>query len=49
MGGGAAATQLDEFAKRTGLDPRKDVRELLVASDGKSAVAWRAGSSRRPD
>jgi len=35
--------QLDEFAKRTGLDPRKDVRELLVASDGKSAVAMARG------
>ncbi len=34
---------LDEFARRTGLDPRKDLRELLVASDGKSAVAMARG------
>jgi hypothetical protein len=35
--------QLDEFAKRTGLDPRRDIWELLVASDGKSAVAMARG------
>lgn len=35
--------RLDEFASRTGLDPRKDIWELLIASDGKSAVAMARG------
>lgn len=29
--------RLDDFAKQTGLDPRKDVWELLFASDGKQS------------
>ncbi len=35
--------QLDDFVKRTGLDPRKDIWELLIASDGKTAVAMARG------
>jgi hypothetical protein len=35
--------QLDDFVKRTGLDPRKDIWELLVASDGKSMLAMARG------
>src|SRR5712692_1565032 len=29
---------LDDFALETGFDPRKDVRELLVASNGKDII-----------
>ena len=35
--------QLDDFVKQTGLDPRKDIWELLVASDGKSMLAMARG------
>lgn len=35
--------QLEEFVKKTGLDPRKDIWELLVASDGKNTVAMARG------
>ena len=31
-------TQVDEFVKRTGLDPRKDLGEFLVSSNGKETV-----------
>jgi hypothetical protein len=30
--------QLDDFQKQTGLDPRKDLSELLLASNGKTAL-----------
>ncbi|HUA86237.1 MAG TPA: hypothetical protein VMB85_20415 [Bryobacteraceae bacterium] len=30
--------QIDEFAKRTGVDPRKDLSELLYASNGRGGV-----------
>src|SRR5438045_3824023 len=30
--------QLDEFARRTGFDPRRDVRELLIGSNGKDTI-----------
>ena len=35
--------QLDQFAVETGFDPRKDVRELLVASNGKESVVLARG------
>jgi hypothetical protein len=35
--------RLDDFVKQTGLDPRKDIWELLVASDGKSMLAMARG------
>lgn len=35
--------QLDNFVKRTGLDPRQDIWELLLASDGKSMVTMARG------
>ncbi|MEK7408630.1 MAG: hypothetical protein AAB225_26485, partial [Acidobacteriota bacterium] len=31
-------TFLDDFARETGLDPRRDVTELLLASDGKQTL-----------
>ncbi len=34
---------LDKFAKETGLDPRKDVSELLIASDGKRPLVLARG------
>ena len=34
---------LDKFASETGLDPRKDIAELLFASDGKSGVVLAKG------
>jgi len=40
---GKPLLMLDEFAKETGLDLRKDVRELLVASNGKDTVALARG------
>jgi len=36
--------QLDDFAQETGLDPRRDVRELLVASDGKDTLVTARGT-----
>ncbi|MDQ6665435.1 MAG: hypothetical protein M3Z23_13710 [Acidobacteriota bacterium] len=36
--------QLDQFASETGFDPRRDVRDLLVASDGKDTVALARGT-----
>lgn len=36
--------QLDQFAEETGFDPRKDVRELLVASNGKDTVVMARGT-----
>jgi hypothetical protein len=36
--------QLDEFARQTGFDPRRDVRELLVASNGKDNLVAARGT-----
>lgn len=36
--------QLDEFARRTGFDPRRDVRELLVGSNGKDSIVAARGT-----
>ncbi|HUA19334.1 MAG TPA: hypothetical protein VMB25_11365 [Bryobacteraceae bacterium] len=35
--------QLEQFTRRTGLDPRKDLSEFLVSSDGKNAVVMARG------
>jgi hypothetical protein len=37
------AAQLDNFTRQTGLDPRKDIWELLATSDGKSSVVMARG------
>jgi len=37
-------TRLDNFARETGFDPRRDVRELLVASDGKDTIVAARGA-----
>lgn len=39
-------SDLDDFAKRTNFDPRKDVREMLIASDGSESVVLARGSFR---
>jgi hypothetical protein len=36
--------RLDEFARQTGFDPRRDVRELLVASNGKDSIVAARGT-----
>jgi hypothetical protein len=36
--------QLDEFARRTGFDPRRDVRELLIGSNGKDSIVAARGT-----
>jgi hypothetical protein len=36
--------QLDEFARETGFDPRRDVRDLLLASSGNAAVLLARGN-----
>lgn len=36
--------RLDEFARQTGFDPRRDVRELLVASIGKDSLVAARGT-----
>jgi hypothetical protein len=41
--------QLDEFEKQTGLDPRKDLSEFLVCSDGKKALLLVRGKFRVTD
>jgi hypothetical protein len=35
--------QLDEFTRRTGLDPRKDLSQILTCSNGKSALLMARG------
>ncbi|MEO7142105.1 MAG: hypothetical protein ABI165_01235 [Bryobacteraceae bacterium] len=40
---GSPLPQLDEFARRTGLDPRKDVAVLLFCSNGKQSVLMARG------
>ena len=37
-------SELDDFAKKTGFDPRKDVQELLAASDGSDTVVLARGA-----
>lgn len=39
-----ALAQLDEWARETGFDPRRDVRELLIASSGKDALVAARGT-----
>jgi hypothetical protein len=41
--------QLDRFTQQTGLDPRKDLSEILLSSNGKSAVLLVRGKFRIPD
>ena len=41
--------QLDEFEKQTGLDPRKDLSEFLVCSNGKAALLLARGKFRVAD
>jgi hypothetical protein len=36
--------QLDDFARESGFDPRRDVRDLLLASNGKQTVLLARGS-----
>lgn len=36
--------QLDDFARQAGFDPRRDVRELLIASDGKDTLVAARGT-----
>ncbi len=41
---GRSLPQLDDFARETGFDPRRDVRELLLASDGKDTLIAARGT-----
>jgi hypothetical protein len=41
--------QLDRFAQQTGLDPRKDLSEVLISSNGKSALLLVRGKFRLSD
>ena len=41
--------QLDEFQKQTGLDPRKDLSEALLCSNGKTALLLVRGKFRTAD
>ncbi|HTW63109.1 MAG TPA: hypothetical protein VME17_00775 [Bryobacteraceae bacterium] len=41
--------QLDQFQKETGLDPRKDLSEALLCSDGKNALLLVRGKFRVSD
>jgi hypothetical protein len=41
---GKGAAHFDRFAKETGFDPRKDLAELLVASDGKNTLFLAKGN-----
>jgi hypothetical protein len=38
--------QLDDFARETGFDPRRDVREMLIGSNGKDVVLAARGTFR---
>lgn len=40
---------LDRLAERLGLDPRKDLRELLIASDGNQTLAMARGKFEAPE
>jgi hypothetical protein len=39
-----ALPQLDDFARQTGFDPRRDVRELLIASNGADSLLAARGT-----
>lgn len=41
--------QLDEFARRTGLDPRKDLSQVLSCSNGKTGLLMARGKFRTAD
>jgi len=41
--------QLDEFTRQTGLDPRKDLSQLLFSTNGKHGLLMARGKFRRPD
>jgi hypothetical protein len=41
--------QLDRFSQQTGLDPRKDLSEVLLCSNGKNALLLVRGNFRIPD
>jgi hypothetical protein len=41
-----ALARFDEWARETGFDPRRDVRELLIASSGKGALVEARGTFR---
>ncbi|HSB16083.1 MAG TPA: hypothetical protein VLE22_16640 [Bryobacteraceae bacterium] len=43
-GNDADSPAIDRFARDTGFDPRKDIRELLVASDGEDTVFLARGA-----
>lgn len=47
--GQVALPQLEEFTKRTGVDPRKDLSEVISCSNGKSAILLARGSFRASD
>ena len=41
--------QLDEFARRTGLDPRKDLSQILTCSNGKTGLLLARGKFKAQD
>jgi hypothetical protein len=41
--------QLDQFTQQTGLDPRKDLSQILSCSDGKHALLFARGKFNRSD
>jgi hypothetical protein len=41
---GRSLTQPDDFARQTGFDPRRDVREMLIAADGKDLLVAARGT-----
>lgn len=41
--------QLDEFSRRTGLDPRKDLSEVLSCTNGKTGLLLARGKFRPPE
>jgi hypothetical protein len=46
---GSPQPWLDKFVEETGLDPRKDLSELLIASNGKDAVVIARGKFNESD
>ncbi len=40
--------QLDEFSKRTGIDVRREIKELVLASNGKDTVMMARGEFQNP-
>jgi hypothetical protein len=47
--GQVALPQLEDFTKRTGVDPRKDLSEVISCSNGKSAILLARGTFRASD